>query len=121
MALANLLDKVAYQLGLGSLADVGGAERVHAPPLRLAASDQRADACDLVEWMFREAWPKRLRTSVPVASPMSSIRAVAARSGTVSRSQTMIDCSDIILSVLLTGGGGLCAHLKPRGHSSVSD
>ena len=48
----------------------------------------------------------RLRMSVPLASPMSSIRAVAARSGTVFRSQTMIDCSDIILSVLLTGGGG---------------
>src|SRR5215471_1493585 len=37
--LANLFDEVAYQLCLGSLANVRRAERVDAPALRLAARD----------------------------------------------------------------------------------
>ena len=36
---ANLLDKVAYQFNLGSLAYVGCAQRINAPALRLAACD----------------------------------------------------------------------------------
>jgi hypothetical protein len=37
--LANLLNEVAYQLGLGALADVGRTERVRAPTFTLAARD----------------------------------------------------------------------------------
>jgi hypothetical protein len=37
--LANLLDKVTYQLGLGPFADVRCAERIYVPTLRLAARD----------------------------------------------------------------------------------
>ena len=47
--LANLFDKIAYQLRLGSLAYVRRTERIHPPALKLAARDQRADADDLME------------------------------------------------------------------------
>ena len=52
--LADFFDKVAYQLSLGSFADVGRAERVNAPAFRLACRDQRADAYDLMKRMFRK-------------------------------------------------------------------
>ena len=58
--LTNLLHKVAYQLGLWTLAYMRSAERINAPTLRLAAGDQRADAHDLMQRMFWEALPERL-------------------------------------------------------------
>src|SRR5215471_15390233 len=51
---ADLFDKVAYQLSLGSFADVGRAEGIYAPALRLTARDQRANASDLMKRILRE-------------------------------------------------------------------
>jgi hypothetical protein len=39
---ANLLNRVAYQLGFGALANVGRAERLHAPAFRLALYEELA-------------------------------------------------------------------------------
>jgi hypothetical protein len=56
--LANLFDEVAYQLCLGSLANVRRAERVDAPALRLAARDQGANTNDLMKWMLGKSRTK---------------------------------------------------------------
>src|SRR6516225_9924605 len=56
--LTNLFDKIAYQLCLGSLANVGCAERVHPPAFRLARRDQGAYARDLMKRVFRETRTK---------------------------------------------------------------
>jgi hypothetical protein len=89
--LPNLLDEVAYQLGLGALADVGAPSASTRQPSgwRLAIRCTRSDGSGC----FGKPDPRAWRMSASVALGRSSILAAAARSGTVSKSQTMTDCS----------------------------
>ena len=74
------------------------AESVHSPPFLLAARHQGPYADDLVKGVLWEAVAEGRPHLGFVGEPMSSIRAAAARSGTVSKSHTMTVCSGIIRS-----------------------
>jgi hypothetical protein len=58
--LADLLDEVAYEFGLGPLTYMRRAERIHAPALRLTTRDQGTDAEDLVQRVLGKAVAERL-------------------------------------------------------------
>jgi hypothetical protein len=57
--LTNLVNEGAYQLGLGSLADMRGAERIYSPTFRLAACNQGTNANDLMQRMFWKTFSER--------------------------------------------------------------
>jgi hypothetical protein len=50
--LPDLLDEIAYQLGLGTLTDVGCPERINTPAFGLTAGNQSANANDFMKRML---------------------------------------------------------------------
>src|SRR5215831_16087541 len=93
--LADFFDEVSDQLSLRSLPGVGCSQRIYAPTLWLSACDQCADARDLVKRVLGKAGAERLAHLRLAGICQVKQSRAAARSGMVSRSQTMTVCSDM--------------------------
>jgi hypothetical protein len=120
--LTNFFNEVAYEPGLWSLPHVRCAKRIDVPTLGLTACHQGTNASDLVQRVLWEAIAEGLSQFGIGGAGRSSILAAAARSATVSRSQTMTDCSGMGLKLTpfqlnfpsLFSGGSTVSSLSRR-------